>query len=333
MRRRQLSNFGIAALLLIMAACIREPDTGVGMKRIGADLIFGVPQLQDVAAPPGAVPEIPESLEVENLQFRSSFRPNSSPPAVQRCPEAGDTDVPAEPAPTAVTGKPKEGLYVWKMAGTHRPPNFNVRLGLPKFMDRSVEGLEPNAVSPSGFSFNTRETVPSAGSRTISTQTFRVDQSNPSANLRGIFLTRVEEAQPGSSPTAFTPTPPILYLPLPVQIGATFQSQGVDPSDPTRVKTLLHEGRIQGRTRIDACGTLIDAWLMVAKQTYAAGDATNPRKFHYAIATHFGGLIVFEHGESPCASPTFDGACTNEPQVIYDTNIGQTEPDPLGDGQ
>jgi hypothetical protein len=84
---------------------------------------------------------------------------------------------------------------------------------------------------------------------------------------------------------------------------------------------------------VDACGTLIDAWLVIAKQTYAAGDDSVPSKFHYAIAPHFGGLIVFEHIESPCASATTEGPCTNEPQLIYDTNVGQAEPDPLEEGK
>ena len=303
------------------------------MKKVTSDLIYGVPPLSEVAAPPGAVPQIPENPESEP-EFFSPFRSSSSPPpAAQQCPEAGPNDFPQEPAPNSVTAKPKQGLYVWKLQGRQKVPPFPFPFRLSSFTERSVEQVRDDSLNPAtNFSFVTKERDPSVNSQTVISQFFTVDQTNPSPQLKGVFLTRVEKDRRDGRPLeVFQPTSPIQYLPLPVQVGtaASWRSAGVDPRPGAPQQTIQHNGFVKERMRIDACGSVIDSWLIEAEQITGAGTSSTRKKYHYSIAPHFGGLIVFEHVESACGTEV-DGKCTPEADLVYDTNIGQTEPDPPG---
>lgn len=315
-------------VLLLLPACLKEGSHGIGMKRVTSDLIYGVPPLSEIAAPPGAIPQIPDSVEPE-VDFTSSFRPSSRPPPVERCPEAGPNDFPEEAAPNTVTAKPKEGLYVWKLQGTQNVAPFPFPFRLASFMDRSVEEVQDDSLSPTiDFTFVTKERDPSLNSRTIITQNFRVDQTNPSQQLRGVLLTRVHRDNQDGTEDEFLPNPPIQFLPLPIQVGpaSAFDTTGVDVRDPTVIKTLTHRGFVKERKRVDACGEVVDSWLIEAEQIIGAGASSSRRKYHYSIAPHFGGLIVFEHVQSPCRVES-EGKCPDA-DLVYDTNIGQTEPDP-----
>lgn len=339
-KRPNSSRLWVLALLIIVApACLREGSHGVGMKRVTSDLIYGVPPLSEVAAPPGLIAQEPESFEPEP-DFTSSFRsPSTPPPAVQQCPEAGPNDFPSEPAPNSVTTKPKQGLYVWKLDGTQKVAPFPFPFRLSSFTDRSVEGVQdfaaaPGTASGTNFTFSTKQRDPSLNSRIIITQDFRVDQTNPSPQLRGILLTRVHRQNPDGTSEVFTPSPPVQFLPLPIQIGPSFETSSVDVTNPQRIQTLTHRGFVKERKRVDACGTVIDSWLIDAEQIGGAGSDTTRRKYDYSIAPHLGGLIVFEHSERPCPS-TVEGRCSPPPadqpnSLAYDANIAQTEPDPPG---
>lgn len=329
MRKGLPKSYWLVALLVFLApACLREGTHGIGMKRVTSSLIYGVPPLSEIAAPPGAIPQIPESVEPE-IEFSSSFRPRTTPAAVQQCPEAGPNDFPEEPAPNTVTAKPKEGLYAWKLNGTQRVEPFPFPFRLASFLDRSVEDVREDSLNPAtNFTFVTKERDPSLNSNIVITQSFQVDQTNPSQELRGVLLTRLERSNPDGTGDEFVPNPPIQFLPLPVQIGqaSSFDSTGIDARDPLRIKTLTHNGFVKERLRVDACGTVVDSWLIEAEQIIGAGASTTRKKYHYSIAPHFGGMIIFEHVESPCNAEV-DGNCTDA-DLVYDTNIGQTEPDP-----
>ena len=318
----------IALLVFLAPACLRERTHGIGMKRVTSSLIYGVPPLSEIAAPPGAIPQIPESVEPE-MQFSSSFRPRSTPAPVQQCPEAGPNDFPEEPAPNTVTSKPKEGLYVWKVDGTQTVHPFPFPFRLASFLDRSMQDVRDDSLNPAtNFTFVTKERDPSLNSNTVITQSFRVDQTNPSQELRGVLLTRVQRENSDGTGDDFLPQPPIQFLPLPIQIGpgASFDTTGIDARNPLRIKTLTHNGFVKERKRVDACGTVVDSWLIEAEQVVTAGTSTSRRRYHYSIAPHFGGMIIFEHVESPCNTQV-SGKCTDA-HLVYDTNIGQTEPDP-----
>jgi hypothetical protein len=81
------------------------------------------------------------------------------------------------------------------------------------------------------------------------------------------------------------------------------------------------------RRRVDACGTLIDGWFVDGDQVFSGATETFQRDYNYIIATQRGGIIVFEHVETPCT--TYDeqaGRCVPTGDIRYDTRIAQPDP-------
>lgn len=313
---RVICCFALGAVAL--TACVRQQPPGMSVRRLPAELVFGVPELEEAAAPAGLTSpdEEPEPF-VPDLRRPPPFNPTTMVP----CRQAGPNDVPAEEANVVVAGRPKEGVFSWKQKGQDQPPNYPFRFPLPDFVERQVKDVRPEAGS-SNFSFKTVEREQRITSRTLVTSTFRVDLTNASANLRGIFLTQIiNDRRDGSAPRVFNPTPPITFLPMPVNTGneGAFQTIAVDTAT---LETMSHSGVVRDRLRVDACGTLIDSWLVDGEQTFGGIR----RDYNYAIATQFGGVIIFEHSESPCPQ-TVDGKCQPPGTLVYDTNIARTEPE------
>lgn len=197
---------------------------------------------------------------------------------------------------------------------------------LNEFEQRRVQAITPDVANPQNFSFSTIQKKPGTGSNTLVISTFIVDVTNPTPTLKGVLLDKIEEdKQDGSLKTLFDPEPDIMYLPVPVQQGSanTFETVGADPRSQ---QTLRHRGFVKERKDIDACGKMIQAWFVDGESLFRTGLAERRVNFDYGIATHFGGLIVFEHVQSACEVSGTDGSCTPAPEIEYDTNIGQVEP-------
>ena len=326
----KLPKFIGLALIGVLAAvaCVQSPGPRVGVKNVAAELVFGIPPVEEPVAPPGAFPEVPEEIDLTDFED-GSFTPSSAPPPLRpRCPQAGPNDFPEREAPPAIDGKPKEGRYNWRVQGTQRIQGipFPVRLG--EFEERRVQRVMPFGADPQNFLFETVQRKPGTGGNTFVVSTFVVDSTNPSPTLRGILLARTFEVKQGETTgTTFDPEPNIMYLPLPVQQGSAnrFETVGVDPRS---FQAIRHIGFVKERRDVDACGKMIQSWLVDAEYFISTSSPPQTKRinFDYAIATHFGGLIVFEHIQSSCEASNADGSCTPAPEIEYDANIGQTEP-------
>ncbi|MGH9194510.1 MAG: hypothetical protein ACRD1T_02060 [Acidimicrobiia bacterium] len=314
----------LVALAAALTACAKQQPPGLAVKRVAADVSFGVKPAPEPATPAGVVPDRPFAAEEE---FRPDLTTSGSAQQEVRCREAGPNDFPEEQAAQEVAGRPKEGVYAWKLSGKHQPTGFPFPVPLGPSTERSVQVVRPDGPEPKNFTFQTVEKDPSITSRTVITSTFRVDATNPNPRLRGIFLTQlVNDRRSGSPPSVFNPNPPVLYLALPVLQGqeSAWRSVGFDTS--TR-QVMTHNAYVKDRFRVDACGTVLDSWLIDADQTFASEQGTSRRNYNYSIATQFGGLIIFEQSESPCAQSTAEDKCEPAGQLKYDTSIGETEPD------
>jgi hypothetical protein len=141
--------------------------------------------------------------------------------------------------------------------------------------------------------------------------------------LRGIFIERFEYESDGAR-QVLDPEPDLMILPTPVQQGeqSSFDTVGVDARN---FGTVRHVGYVKERRRVDVCGKVIDSWFVDGEQTFTFGTARR-RNFDYGIATHLGGLIVFEHVQNACGQSNSDGSCTPPADIEYDTNLAQLEP-------
>ncbi|MGH9004753.1 MAG: hypothetical protein ACRDYV_16635, partial [Acidimicrobiia bacterium] len=275
-------------------------------------------------------------------------RPTPLNPPKAACPPAALNAFPAVEAGLTVAGLPAEGQYRWKRTGTQTMATLpNVAIPISGFEQRLIR--EVKKVSETEFTFQTVQ--PELGTGVTVLQTFKVKTdavsrgveppvqtiplerpeqlpdevpfpSNPSVPSRrvgdperGISLMRIErvDAQGNSSVLNFTPA--VLFLPLAIEPGESFESVGIDSRSG---QVLQHQAQVVRRERVDACGEIVDGWVVEANQTFS-GSGTATRTYRYIIAPQLGGVMISEQVKITAPEGTLD--------VTF--SLGQTKPAPL----
>src|SRR5205085_404769 len=96
--------------------------------------------------------------------------------------------------------------------------------------------------------------------------------------------------------------PGVLYLPLEVTPGEAFDSVGIDPRTG---QVLQHQAKVLARERVDACGEIVDGWVVEATQTFS-GSSTGTRTYRYIVATQLGGIIISEQIKATSPQSSID---------------------------
>lgn len=327
----------IVGIGLFAVGCVGDtPRSGVNVKNLATDLVYGIPPTPKAAAPADQdpVPQDPLDVKVRNTGRADPEVPTPTEPepidTVQQapCPTAPPTEFPA-PATDLVTAKPEVGAYTWRVEGTQNlgPPIGETRL--PKTQKRRIEDLEE---TENGHRFTmVADEISIQSDQTVFT-TYEVRQDLPptSTQEEGVYLTGIIRENPdGTVASRFEPSPPVRILPLPVEPGLEIDSVGVDPEN---FSALRLEGRVVEKRRIDACGKVVDSWFVDAVTTFANPNGEDTRRnYDYGVATQRGGTLVFEHVATPCEGNTQgggDGDCVNDPDLEFDARLGQVAPDP-----
>lgn len=319
------------------SACARAPQSGVNLRALTADLVFGIPPVAEPAAPPNIDP-LSDPTPVRGGSERIfTGNPTFTPQApVDECPEAPPDAFAEELATTNVSVLPKAGDYRWAVEGKLKLATGDFYSLVPN-TERTISQVEKRAF---GHSFVTTEREFGGGSSVEVIQTWEVYTQEPANSLvpdeRGIYLTQIERKQ-GTERSTFKPSPRSLYLKLPVTPGER------NPNSPTTPHgemdtlssdengsgaTMRHTGIVRRQEDVDACGTKIRGWFVDATQEFVSPDPENPgqpnvitKNFDYWIATQFGGFIVKEFVEVPDRSDP-----EGEPRLRYTARIGQLEP-------
>jgi hypothetical protein len=330
--RRDLGVLFAALAALAATACVGEKDPSVGMTRVEANLVFGVVDREPAAPPSQAIAtavadELPAFAELSLDEFRlPGGAPLPSFTTPSECPTAPPTASVEVPTDVNITGEPLVGVARWKRDG--HVIEGDQQITVSGFERRVVRNFRRVDDDTTAF-----ETLQPAGGRLVVSQ-FEVNTAafsrNPTSGVgtvgtpsvgepeRGVVLTQVEylDRSGNSVASAFRPAVGVLMLPLPVSAGDTWESVAVDPRSGT---TVVHEGTVLRRTRIDACGELADGWLVEATQATSGGPEGDPPQqinYHYVVATQFGGMLVNERLVS---------------EGVFDLNftLGQLKPDPI----
>ena len=287
-------------------------------------------------------------------------RPRVTPlaPPTSACPPAALTAFPAKEAGQTLEGVPAEGQYRWKRSGTQTVANLpNVKLPVSGFEQRLVRHIVP--VSPTEFTFETVQPELGTDTTTISTFKVKIgavsrtvtppveppDLTRPTSPIplpvtppgerptvpqppipgsvsvgdpeRGISLMKLQRVDPAGNTSEVTFSPAVLYLPLDIVPGEEFNSIGIDPRTGS---VLQHQAKVTKRDRVDACGEVVDGWVVESTQTFSGpGQAAPPRAYKYIVAPQLGGLIISEEIH------------ISTPQVTTDVvlSLGQANPSPL----
>lgn len=327
LRRRFGPMAAFVSLALAATACFQPPAARVGVKPLAAELVFGIPTLDEPVGLPGLDEDIDPILD-----FSRPTRPViEEEEEIPECPITPNKDVdnPAtdkvnQPPPDKPLATPLQGQYRWKQSGSTRLKGSDTRIEHPDFDIRTVKGLQ--RLTDSTFNNTTREdytfTVvqrhvlkPNAvwemdyqviTSRKVKAQGEPVDPGDAAGNpfvqnqQNGIFLVEVRKRELGLNVRTFHPQPPITILPFPISQGqTTFDITSVDPDT---FETWRMQGLVKNIMTVDACGQNTDGWFVDGTLDILQGDEGEEGKFEwdYTVATQLGGLIVFERQRFPC---------------------------------
>ena len=234
-----------------------------------------------------------------NAPARSNICPG--PPVFASAPTA---------ATTSVQDKPKPGFYMWQ-SQTTTDLGSNVKSTTAKYTNYEVKNVSATTTrpNPSGdpTSVFTYDLVAPVGKGNTVTFTFQVKQNAQGANVgtgnvgnprrvaepdAGIAIKeQVERNAQGEEVVRFTPSVPVLILPLPVVGGAEFTGTG---SDPRTGAQMTVNGQVKGPDRVTGCsefvqGIRVDA--TVASRD-VPGQVADSVSEVFTFETQAGGLPV-----------------------------------------
>lgn len=336
--RRRVSPAALCiAMALVAGACGDQAEPTVRLQNVQADIVFG-----EIEPPPsapantssGALGEADDVIEVDEIEFDDKGFLTRLPPRaapIEPCPPAALTEFPDREASLNVEGKPAIGLYRWVRNGEQTLTAVpGVKLPISGFEKRLIRAVEEE--NETTFTF---ETVQSEiGSGQIVVTRYRVKTAPTQQRVgptdvrvgepdRGIAIYEIERFDPktGASLSTFAPTPPVLILPLPIVPGEAFEGVGVDPAGGGSLRI---QGSVRKRQQVDACGEVIDGWLVEGTRTTSGlnPEDSTTQTYHYIVATQLGGPIIQEYVEASDAQ--------GSAKVTF--RVGQQVPDPLPEG-
>lgn len=292
--RRERRLLVVALVLALAPGCgllrVDVPEDGVTVKPLTADLAFGAATLAEAVATAPIVAGTGVDVALGLLDDFGDFASGASPTLLRPisvgviCPEAAPNAFPAEEATQTVrNGPPKAGSYRWKQSGTLEIPGLLPKTSLAGLTSRSVRNVVTAAAA------TTFDYVIPGGLTGTETQSLEV-------RADGVYLTRLR-FELGQQSLDFEPFPlPLKLFSLPVSTGEAVSATGVDPVD--RLSFTL-TGRMGTRERIDACGTVIDAWKFSGSrvvQPLLPNDTRGVRSttYEFLFAPQLGGMFVGE---------------------------------------
>jgi hypothetical protein len=320
---------------------VQPGDPDVGINPIVADIVFGAPKKDDTVAS-GILPDTSAPIatsEVADFTDEGLFpaervvtdrpKPSRNPTAPSRssasvteeCRTATVNDFAPESSPDLPGDRrPTEGVYRWKRGGTRTflIPGFEAQgpqtQEIKGFEERVVQNVKPYNNSTTDFQY---DTVQKDLEGNLVTTTWRVRQSAENRNVnnnfppvranvgepdRGLSLVSIVTRSPkGDVIDTFSPRLPLLYLPLETTISDSFRSSAVDPRT---FVSLEIDGAVSKHAEVDACGSVVDGWLVNSTLTTTTPEGQYTSKFDYIVANQFGSMVISTHQETPSEEPT-----------------------------
>lgn len=335
----------------LAAGCGRPADLAVGMKRYPTDLAVSDPTTTTAAPAPGrpsVSPGFPSPVPFPTagpldaaIVRQASQPPPTLPPSVsaEACPQADPFVPPARDAPDKVSAPPAAGTYQFRNDGGFTAKSKPPRSGrYPSLVSRTVGNASSsgstfafdvgiatgNITTTTSYLIVPESSVPGAG--TPVPQAGKVDVAVP--GQAGLYVQRIVTRYPDGRSDVLDPSPDLLLLPLPVTAGVVFQASGVDQARQIRIQyrgrvgRSRPEGGVDPRLRVDACGTVLDSWLVDITAGRLEGNGMSlDFAGRYGIGTQYGAislddLVTYEGTVDGVATTSSNRATINrEPAV------------------
>ena len=204
-----------------------------------------------------------------------------------RCPQAPVTVIP-NPAALTIDKAPAAGVYPYRSTSTFTTPKGE-KVTVDGTTERTLQNVQTDAAT-GDISYD----VVIAEFGTVTTTTYNVRRTAAS-DLNGIYLTHTVRTNADKSVDEFAPVPPGLKMfPMPAAVGTSFRSTATDGPHAT---SMILKGVVRERTRIDACGELVEGWgtdvtIHVEKGGLPEGGRSPKINAVFVVVPQLGGLIV-----------------------------------------
>jgi hypothetical protein len=326
-RRKAGLLVGVVACQLLASACSGPRSAiDVTMKEVPGDVAIG-------AKPVVVLPEpAPAHVNPVPVAFPPFFSP---PPPIEQvgvptadpvpvptatavaCGTAGPTAVSKNPAPNNISTPPEASSLVYRDKGTFTVTSSDGVAHKGDYPVQSTRAVVSKPVGDGTFLFTVTE---QQGLLSATATTYHLVPS------KGLYLRQVVTLQPdGASDRFATDTDTLLMLPLPVSVGAQVGGSAVDSSTATN---LTFAGTVTGHTRVDACGTLLDAIeVQVTAGRITAANRAVSFTATYAIGTQYGGLSLADHVTYDCDANNL--YCDQNRNIHLDNVASVTSEPPL----
>ncbi len=328
-RRRAVRRSLIAVAALSALSACGTADPGITVTNAQSDVVFaGASASPSTSSVPATGPTEGGAFTPSLPNLPSSFPTlkgfdNNNPPF--QFPEPGGSTAPARSnicpgppvfasAPTAATtyveGQPKPGFYLWQLLTTE-DLGSNIKSTTAKYTNYEIKNVSPITTrpNPSGdpTSVFTYDLVAPIGKGSTITYTMQVKQNAQGANVStgnvgkptrvsepdaGVAIAKeVQRNSAGDVTGQFSPSIPVLILPLPVQGGADFRGAGTDPSTGASMQVA---GTVKGPDRVSGCSEFVQgirADVTVTSQAVPSQAAATVDEV-ITVETQSGGLVV-----------------------------------------
>ncbi|MBW3668541.1 MAG: hypothetical protein KY443_04935 [Actinobacteria bacterium] len=340
---RRHAAVAAATLLAVVSAACGSGESGVSVKRLDADVVFGIKEqtTQQAARSIAAVPVEAEPDEEVRVLAPQAAQQFSKPRfrtdlfATDSCPPAALNAFPEKAATEQVPVLPEPGLYRWRRSGTERLKvlnnqevaytGFELRLlhrvvkisetqnPTSEYDDKRnivyrYETVQPflDGIRQTTYQVKTNAEVQRQASPFTGQ---RVRAGDPE---RGLVIKRIvtQDRQGNTEESVFESG--LLILPLPVSPGETFTSV----AKGTRGDALTFDGTVGTRQRVDACGEIIEGFRVTGKLT---ADGFSPT-WSFLVAPQYGAILIEEQYKYDSQAGTHNPVFT----------VGQVKPRPFG---
>lgn len=303
MRRRKGQRHAAAAggvlAAMLLAGCGPTAPLDLSVLEYPTSVQYGQPSSAATPAPapqpappavlvaPPVIAPVPPPVELHTAL------PTSEVP----CPTAGPLAPAAVAASDTPASPPVAATYSWREAGSITLNGSTVQFPASDSMtvanvtNPDSQGVFSYDVTTTGGGLDGRETVtttyevvPAPGGGTVG----GVNTNQASA----IYITKVVTAEPTTGQQlTFTPSPPIEYLAVPAaQTDPAWMIDSTDTSPTGDVTVEKGMAQITGHGRVDACGTVLDAWQVTLSVDITSATQSLHLDETYDVGTEYGGV-------------------------------------------
>lgn len=277
------------ALALAGTACgPPKAPANVVMKELSTDIVYGSQRKPAPPAPvPGAnpTPGFPAFIVPPPPSVAASAGPVTAPTTVpprKACPDDDPLTFPAAPAPGSVPAAPAAGAYSFRQQGTVKIGS-NPPMALPPASTRRIANVATAAIGDITYDV----VIDSFGDTTTTSYAVRQTAGDPS--LDGIFITHVVTRRADGSVDEFAPVSGARIIALPAGPGVTWNDVA---TDPIRGTSMIVQGQVNDRGRVNACGTVLDSWTVQVAASLVGPGKDLALQATYQIGTQYGGFVL-----------------------------------------